>query len=83
MSEDPNQAQTSAGRLEALAAASGLRRWTLAGRELLPVVQGMWLANSILLPIGLFFLYQAWNDSSLLELEPWRRFINKLKRNKL
>jgi len=40
MSEDPNQAQTSAGRLEALAAASGLRRWTLAGRELLPVVQG-------------------------------------------
>ena len=54
------------------------------GREgLLPVYQGMWLANSILLPIGLFFLYQARNDSALLEVDMWRRFINKLKRNKL
>ena len=40
MSQDPDQAKISAGRLEALASASGLRRWTLAGRELLPVVQG-------------------------------------------
>jgi lipopolysaccharide export system permease protein len=54
------------------------------GREgLLPVVQGMWMANLILLPIGLFFLYQARNDSALLEVDMYRRFINKLKRNKL
>ena len=54
------------------------------GREgLLPVGQGMWLANGILLPIGLFFLYQARNDSALLEIDMYRRFINKLKRNKL
>jgi nitronate monooxygenase len=40
MSQDPDRVQVAAGRLEALASASGLRRWTLAGRELLPVVQG-------------------------------------------
>jgi lipopolysaccharide export system permease protein len=54
------------------------------GREgLLPVGQGMWTANMILLPIGLFFLYQARNDSALLEVDMYRRLINKLKRNKL
>ena len=54
------------------------------GREgLLPVGQGMWTANLILLPIGMFFLYQARNDSALLEIDMYRRFINKLKRNKL
>ncbi|MBK0402862.1 LptF/LptG family permease [Adhaeribacter sp. BT258] len=54
------------------------------GREgLLPVGQGMWMANLILLPIGLFFLYQARNDSALLEVDMYRRIINKLKRNKL
>ncbi|MFC5270085.1 LptF/LptG family permease [Adhaeribacter terreus] len=54
------------------------------GREgLLPVVQGMWTANLILLPIGLFFLYQARNDSALLEFDMYRRLMSKLKRNKL
>jgi len=54
------------------------------GREgLLPVEQGMWLANAILVPIGLFFLYQARNDSALLEVDMYRRLINKLKRNRL
>ncbi|MDM0075381.1 nitronate monooxygenase [Variovorax sp. J2P1-59] len=33
-------AETAAGQLRALARASGLRNWTLAGRELPPVVQG-------------------------------------------
>lgn len=40
MTEELDQAQATARQLEALAAASGLRSWTLAGRELLPVVQG-------------------------------------------
>src|SRR5690606_4583910 len=54
------------------------------GRQgLLPVWQCMWTANMLLLPIGFFFLYQARNDSALLELDLYRRFINKLKRNKL
>jgi lipopolysaccharide export system permease protein len=54
------------------------------GREgLLPVGQGMWIANAVLVPIGLFFLYQAFNDSNLLEFDMWRRLVAKLKRNKI
>jgi lipopolysaccharide export system permease protein len=54
------------------------------GREgLVPVAVGMWAANAILLPVGLFFLYQARNDSSLLEGDFWRKLVVKLKRNKL
>ena len=38
------------------------------GREgIMMVPVGMWAANAILLPIGLFFLYQARNDSNLLD----------------
>ncbi|UOQ96056.1 LptF/LptG family permease [Hymenobacter sp. 5317J-9] len=44
------------------------------GREfVMPVGIGMWLSNLVLLPVGLFFLYQAYNDSGLLELDFWRR----------
>jgi lipopolysaccharide export system permease protein len=54
------------------------------GREGIVIVgAGMWAANSILLPIGLFFLYQARNDSSLLELDFWRRLTLRLRRIKL
>lgn len=54
------------------------------GREGLVIVPaGMWAANSILLPIGLFFLYQARNDSNLLELDFWRKLNLRLKKNKL
>ncbi|MBF9253682.1 LptF/LptG family permease [Pontibacter sp. 172403-2] len=54
------------------------------GREgLIPVGLGMWGANAILLPIGLFFLYQARNDSSLLEIDFWRKFLARLRRNKI
>ena len=54
------------------------------GREgFLMVGTGMWAANSILLPIGLFFLYQARNDSSLLEIDFWRRLTLRLKRRRI
>ncbi|QMU28407.1 LptF/LptG family permease [Adhaeribacter radiodurans] len=54
------------------------------GREgIVMVGAGMWAANLILLPIGLFFLFQARNDSSLLEIDFWRRLTLRLKRNKL
>lgn len=54
------------------------------GREgLVMVPAGMWAANLILLPVGLFFLYQARNDSSLLELDFWRRLTLRLKRKNL
>ncbi|HET9502465.1 MAG TPA: LptF/LptG family permease [Hymenobacter sp.] len=49
------------------------------GRELeMPVGVGMWLSNALLLPAGLFFLYQAYNDSGLLETDFWRRLAQRL-----
>jgi lipopolysaccharide export system permease protein len=49
------------------------------GRELeMPVALGMWLSNALLLPAGLFFLYQAYNDSGLLETDFWRRVAQRL-----
>lgn len=39
------------------------------GREMvMPVGVGMWMAAAVLLPIGLFFLYQARHDSGLLDI---------------
>ncbi|MBD1396017.1 LptF/LptG family permease [Pontibacter sp. JH31] len=56
-------------------------KWAREG--LIPVSVGMWGANAILFPIGLFFLYQARNDSSLLEVDFWRKLMTRLRRNKL
>ncbi len=36
---------------------------------ILPVIQGVWMANIILFPIGLFFLRQAKNDARLFEFD--------------
>ena len=45
------------------------------GRELvMPVGVGMWMAGAILLPIGLFFLYQARHDSGLLDVD-WGKLV--------
>lgn len=54
-----------------------------ARESLIPVGVGMWAANVILLPIGFFFLNQARNDSSLLEIDFWRKLMARLRRNKL
>ena len=49
------------------------------GREfVMPVGIGMWMSNLLLLPAGLFFLYQAYNDSGLLEMDFWRRLPQRL-----
>ena len=49
------------------------------GREFeMPVAFGMWLSNALLLPAGMFFLYQAYNDSGLLETDFWRRLAQRL-----
>ena len=51
------------------------------GRDfLLPVGVGMWISNAVLFPFGVFFLYQAYNDSGLLELDFWRRLAQRLPR---
>ncbi|UOQ77177.1 LptF/LptG family permease [Hymenobacter sp. 5516J-16] len=45
------------------------------GREMvMPVGPGMWLATSLLLPVGLFFLYQARHDSGLLDIK-WAQLL--------
>lgn len=54
------------------------------GREgVVPVPLGMWAANIILLPVGLFFLYQARNDSNLLEFDLWRKISARFKLEKV
>jgi len=54
------------------------------GREGIMIVQvGMWAANAILLPIGLFFLYQARNDANLFEFSIKRLFSRKPKKSAL
>ncbi|WP_375415983.1 LptF/LptG family permease [uncultured Hymenobacter sp.] len=40
----------------------------------LPAGAGMLLSDGVLLPVGLFFLYQAYHDSGLFEGDFWRRF---------
>ncbi|SNR30257.1 MULTISPECIES: LptF/LptG family permease [Hymenobacter] len=43
------------------------------GREIImPVGVGMWMAFILLLPVGLFFLYQARHDSGILDVD-WTR----------
>lgn len=56
-------------------------KWAREG--LIPVEAGMWGANAILFPIGLFFLYQAQNDSSLLEVDFWRKLMTRMRRSKM
>jgi lipopolysaccharide export system permease protein len=48
----------------------------------MPVVQGMWMASMILLPIGLFFTYKATSDSSFFRLDNYLGNFKKLFRSK-
>jgi len=43
---------------------------------LLPVFQGVWMANIILFPVGVFFLRQAKNDARLFEVDYYLVTIN-------
>lgn len=44
----------------------------------LPVGAGVWLADMVLLPLGLFLLFQAYHDAGLLEGGFWRRLPRRL-----
>lgn len=46
------------------------------------VVQGMWMASMILLPVGLFFTYKATTDSSFFRLDSYFDSLKKLFRKK-
>lgn len=52
-------------------------KWARQG--IVNVTLGMWMANLVYLPIGLFFLRQAKNDSRLLETDYFAVLIDKLK----
>jgi len=45
---------------------------------MLPVIQGVWAANILLFPIGLFFLRQAKNDARLFEVDYYLVTISNL-----
>ncbi len=45
---------------------------------ILPVIQGVWMANIILFPIGIFFLRQAKNDARLFEVDYYLVSISNL-----
>jgi len=42
------------------------------------VWQGMWLASAVLLPIGAFLTRKATNDASLLDVDSWIKFFQKI-----
>lgn len=51
-------------------------KWAKEG--VMPVAMGMWGVNFLLLPVGLFFLKQARNDSRLLESDSYIRIFKTL-----
>lgn len=50
----------------------------LAIEGLLSLTEGMWLANGILIPFGLYFMNKARNDSRLLELDGVQLFFENI-----
>lgn len=54
------------------------RKW--AGEELITVPAGTWLANVFLLPVGIFFLIQAKNDSGILDPDTYKAAFRRLAR---
>jgi lipopolysaccharide export system permease protein len=40
--------------------------------------QGIWFSSAVLMPIGIFLTIKATNDASLLDIDAWIRFFNKL-----
>jgi lipopolysaccharide export system permease protein len=49
-----------------------------AAEGVVPAYEGIWFAPFVLLPIGIFLTYKATVDASLLDVEAWIRFFNKV-----
>lgn len=52
----------------------------MARGEVLQTWSGMWLSNAILIPIAIFLVYKALNDSQLFNKEFYFRFFQKVKK---
>jgi lipopolysaccharide export system permease protein len=50
----------------------------MAKEDVFPVWLGMWMANLVLFPVGLFFLNQAKNDSRLFEGDSYSAYIRRI-----
>ena len=50
----------------------------LAKEDLLLPYQGMWLASSVFLPMGIFLTYKATTDSSLFDINLYLSALNPL-----
>lgn len=52
----------------------------LAKQGKLPVMQGMWLATALLLPIAILIMVQARNDSAVFKIETYKVWWERIKR---
>ncbi len=50
----------------------------MAEENAISAFTGTWMATFILLPVAIFLMYQAVNDSSLLSLDSYKRFFRRL-----
>lgn len=48
----------------------------------MPPILGMWISIFILVPVGIFLSYKATTDSTLFDIEIYKRFINRVFRKK-
>ena len=49
------------------------------GKEgIVPIWAGMWLSSAVLLPIGLYITTKATSDSTLLSIEAYQKFFNRI-----
>jgi lipopolysaccharide export system permease protein len=48
----------------------------------MPPIVGMWIAIFILIPVGIFLSYKAATDSTLFDMELYKRFFNRLLKRK-
>jgi lipopolysaccharide export system permease protein len=55
-------------------------KYTVAA--VLPAWQGMWIAPTVILPIGIFLTYKATIDATLLDMDSWSRIFIRLFRRK-
>ena len=51
-----------------------------AKQEILSPFWGIWMPSAVLLPIGIFLVYKAMNDSQLFNNESYFNFFRKFKR---
>ena len=52
----------------------------LVRESVVEAYQWMWMASSILLPLGIYFTYKATYDSAIMESETYSKIIDRFKK---